>query len=105
MTRAEKRKRTAKSKPEFPALRDFFSGYLHQDFQDEYGSAADAAKAFCADASDEEIATVRKEWKTWRSHLGNAPIERAASSLRSLGAAWQPQAREDLDSVETALKG
>ena len=30
----------------YPALREFLPAYLHQDFMQEYGSAAEAAKAF-----------------------------------------------------------
>jgi len=39
MTSDRKKRRAAKRTPEFPALREFFAGYLHQDFRDEYGSA------------------------------------------------------------------
>ena len=36
---------------EFSALQDFFSGYLHEDFSEEYGSASEALEAFLSDAS------------------------------------------------------
>ena len=89
---------------EFPALREFVSGYLHQDFADEYGSAAEAAKAFCQDASEHEIVAVRKEWNVWRESLKPLPLEEIAMALRKLGAAWRPETTQDLDSVELALK-
>ena len=44
MTSDRKKRRAAKRTPEFPALREFFSGYLHQDFRDEYGSAVAAIR-------------------------------------------------------------
>jgi hypothetical protein len=103
MTASKRKKAAAKATPEFPALRDLFSGYLHQDFQDEYGSAAKAAKAFCGDASEEEIAAVHAEWRTWRSQLGNAPATNIATSLRAMGAAWQPEGVDDLDQFGKAL--
>ena len=30
---------------EFPVLKEFFSGYLHEDFSDEYGSAAERSQS------------------------------------------------------------
>jgi hypothetical protein len=103
MTASKKKQRTGKSAADFPALRGFFEGYLHQDFRDEYGSAAGAVQAFREDASDAELAAMRKEWKAWRTRLGKATAEEIAQSARKLGAAWQPQVAEDLDHVETVL--
>jgi hypothetical protein len=103
MTSGKKKRGAGKSTADFPALREFFSGYWHQDFQDEYGSAAGAAKAFRNDASETEIEAVRGEWKTWRAGLGKASTDEIAEAARKLGAAWQPQTLEDLDRVETAL--
>ena len=103
MTASKKKQRGAKTTADFPALRAFFEGYLHQDFRDEYGSAAGAVQAFREDASDSELAAVRKEWKKWRAGLANASIDGIGQAVRKLGAAWQPQVAEALDHVETAL--
>jgi hypothetical protein len=103
MTSGKKKRGAGKSAADFPALREFFSGYLHQDFQDEYGSAAGAVKAFRNDASETEIEVVRREWKAWRAGPGKASTDEIAEAARKLGAAWQPQTLEDLDHVETAL--
>ena len=103
MTAGKKKQRTGKSAADFPALRGFFEGYLHQDFRDEYDSAAGAVQAFREDASDSELAAVRKEWKKWRAGLSSAAMDEIAQATRKLGAAWQPQVAEDLDHVETAL--
>ena len=103
MTSGKKKRAASKSAADFPALREFFPGYLHQDFLDEYGSAAGAAKAFRNDASETEIEAVRHEWKAWRAGLGKASPDEIAEAARELGAAWQPQTLEDLDHVETAL--
>ena len=43
----------------YPALREFLPAYLHQDFMQEYGSAAEAAKAFLEDASGDESQDVK----------------------------------------------
>ena len=104
MTSGKKKPGAGKSAADFPALREFFSGYLHQDFQDEYGSAAGAAKAFRNDASESEIIAVRRECQAWRAGLGKASPHEIAEAARELGAAWRPQTLEELDDVETALK-
>jgi hypothetical protein len=98
-----KKRQSGKGVPEFPALREFFSGYLHQDFRDEYGSAAAAVEAFRRDASGTEIEAVRHEWKAWREKLGKTPVSEIAQAARKFGASWQPQGEDDLDAVETAL--
>jgi hypothetical protein len=103
MTSGKKKRGARKSAADFPALREFFSGYLHQDFQEEYGSAAGAAKAFRNDASDSEIEAVRREWKAWRAGLDQASADEIAQAARKLGAAWQPEVFEDLERVATAL--
>ena len=104
MTRGKKKLRAGKNTAaEFPALRAFFEGYLHQDFRDEYGSAVGAAQAFREDASDLELVAVRKEWKKWRAGLAKASPDEIGQAARKLGAAWQPQVAKDLDYVEMAL--
>jgi hypothetical protein len=68
-------------------LRDFMRGYLNQDFADEYGTAEDAAKAFCEDAGDEEIREVAAQWKVFVDSVAGADVEmineRLATDLRS----------------------
>lgn len=46
----------------FPALRSFLRGYLHEDMVDEYGSAEEAAETFCEDADTDERLAVAREW-------------------------------------------
>ena len=89
----------------FDALREFFSAYLHEDFRDEYGSAAAAARAFRGDASEEEIAAAGAEWKRWRGELEESSLEEIHRAVRELGAAWRPESVEDLDRVGEVLKG
>jgi len=103
MTSERKKRRAAKITAEFPALRGFFSGYLHQDFRDEYGSAVGAAQAFRKDASDSEVKAVRREWNAWRTALDQASSEEIAKAMRQLGSAWRPESTADLDQVGGAL--
>lgn len=104
MTSRKRNRRITKHAADFPALREFFSAYLHQDFRDEYGSASAAAHAFRKDANNSELAAVRKQWKAWRSSLAGASAETIAQAARKLGAGWRPQGDGDLDDVQMALK-
>src|SRR5215471_4940991 len=92
-----------KPAPDLPALRYFFSSYLHQDFRDEYDSPSAAAAAFCSEASPEEIAVVRSEWIVWRKKLAGASASEVAAAIRKLGGVWAPQAESELAALEQAL--
>ena len=88
---------------EFPCLREFFSGYLHEDFTDEYGSPAGAARAFFGDASLEEAATAREEWQKLHQLLGGRALPEVHAALHRLGAAWQPVDVEELATMDAAF--
>lgn len=105
MTRGRKQKTPEFDPAEFPGLREFFSGYLHEDFMDEYGSAAGAAKAFCADASSGEAAQAREEWARLRKFLVGLPISELQAGLHRLGGAWQPVDAEEFRTVDAVLVG
>lgn len=82
---------------DYPALRDFLPAYLHEDFAEEYSSAADAVKGFLADASGDEILQVKEEWSAFRSALRNRPLQEIQAALTKLGSAWLP---ENLDQLK-----
>ena len=105
MSSERKDEAPAKQEPAFMGLRDFFSGYLHQDFRDEYGSAVAAALAFCKDARPDELTAVRKEWNVWRTRLDTAAPDAAATAIRKLGGAWQPHNLAELDDLGRVLNG
>src|SRR5258708_11936576 len=77
----------------FPGLRQFLRGYLHEDWQEEHDSPAEAARQFCDDASSEERQEVAREWEELRQRTKNLSVP-AGSGLLSyqLGAAWLPAA-------------
>lgn len=64
-----------RSAADFPALRSFLRGYFHQDMKDEYGSAEEATREFCADASTEELAAVAGEWARFLDRVRGQPVE------------------------------
>jgi len=102
MSGGEKRSEGKKA-PEFPALREFFSGYLHEDFHDEYGSALGALKAFQKEASEAEIAAVRKEWADWQGGLSSSSPQEIANSIRQLGGVWRPRDASELKQLGKEL--
>ena len=88
----------------YPGLREFFSGYLHEDFIDEYGSAAGAARAFCGDASGEEATQAGAEWTKLRSVLKGKPISEVQQALQKLGGSWKPEEAEELSGLDRVFK-
>jgi len=105
MTPPKKEKTAGFDPAQFPALKEFFSGYLHEDFTDEYGSAASAARAFRGDASPEESAQARQEWAKLRKILTGRSIPEVQTSLQKLGGAWRPQDLEEFHSLDAVFTG
>lgn len=105
MTRGKHEKAPAFDASEFPGLKEFFSGYLHEDFLDEYGSPAGAARAFCGDASGEEAAQAREEWGRLRKVLAGRSLSDVHAAFHKLGGAWQPVDLEELQPVDAIFVG
>jgi hypothetical protein len=63
------------SAADYPALRSFLRGYFHQDMKDEYGSAEEAVREFCADAAPDERAAVAREWTRFVDQTQGRPLE------------------------------
>jgi len=87
----------------FPALQEFLPAYLHEDFGEEHGSAAQAIAALLADASDDQIRSVKEEWKMLRQQFAGHPLLSLQRALGALGAAWQPQSDQELQAVDEIL--
>jgi hypothetical protein len=88
---------------EFPALQEFLSAYLHQDFGEEYDSAAGAVNAFLAEASGDQIQDVQEEWLRLRGTLAGQTFGEIQNAIRRLGAAWQPSNEQEWKSVDEIL--
>jgi CdiI immunity protein len=83
------------SAAEFPALRTFLRGYLHQDMKDEYGSVAEAARRFSADASLQERAAVAAEWSNFLNQTGGQPLHAINAILTGpLGSSYSLTAQD-----------
>ena len=82
---------------QFPSLRAFVRGYLHEDFVQVHGSSLAAAAAFCADASPEERERLDREIAGLVDAIedGSARVLRRFLTER-LGSRWAPRSTEDL---------
>ena len=89
---------------DYPALADFFPAYLHQDFGEEYSSAAGAAKGFVEDASGDEILQVKEEWNAFRNAMKGTSLQETQTALGKLGSAWQPQDETELKELDSVFR-
>jgi len=89
---------------DFPALRSFLRGYFHQDMKDEYGSAEEAVREFCSDASGDERAAVAEEWSRFVEKTKDQPLEEVNRILTGpLGSSYV-MTDEDLQRMSSVLK-
>ena len=79
---------------DFPELQRVFSGYLHEDFIAEYGSAAGALRAFAEDASAAERQRFRKEVQRFLDVTAPLDFAKLRVLLERLGSRWTPPSRE-----------
>jgi CdiI immunity protein len=103
MTHEDKEKKPHFEPENFSALQDLLGGYLHEDFAEEYGSAAEAVQTFLLDASGDEIQNVKEEWMRFRAALNDRPFVETLAALRGLGAAWQPETPAEMNELDEIL--
>jgi hypothetical protein len=88
----------------YPALMEFLPAYLHEDFGEEYGSAARAFAAMVSDANGDQIRNVKEEWTALRQVFLGKPLPDMQSALAQLGAAWRPQSEQELQVADEILR-
>lgn len=81
---------------DFPELRRVFSGYLHEDFLEEYESPAAALGAFLEDANAAERQRFRKEARRLLDISADVDFTAVLAVLARLGCRWTPPSREAL---------
>jgi hypothetical protein len=94
---------SAFSPADFPALREFLRGYLHQDWQDEHGSVEAAIRQFRQDTDDEQQQKVAEQWQLFRRQTRDLRLEEIRDLLQSLGSAWYPASNDELEIVTRVL--
>ena len=89
---------------QYPAMHNFLRGYFHQEMKDEYGSPADAARAFCQDASIAERSALSAEWARFTQQTAGLPLEQVNQLLTGpLGSSYAI-AEGDMEKISTILK-
>ena len=83
----------------FLELRRVFEGYLHEDFAEEYGSAAAAIRAFHADASAAETRAFRDEARRFLAATRAVDFADVQRLVTRVGSRWVPGSREELEDV------
>jgi hypothetical protein len=87
---------------DFPALRQFFEGYLHEDFMQEYGSPVAALRAFIGDANGTERRRLAADAKRLLVTVEAESLADMRARLTSLGARWSPRSRASVITLLTA---
>jgi hypothetical protein len=87
---------------DYPELRRFFEGYMHEDFVHEHGTPEGALRAYEADASEPERRRLRSEATKMLAAVEAGTLADARSLLASLGARWTPRSLAALKKWLTA---
>ena len=88
---------------EFPELQRVFSGYLHQDFLEEYDDAGAALRAFLDDANTAENRRFRSEARRLLERVHVLDLRELRALMISLGSCWVPPSRKALIALITDL--
>jgi hypothetical protein len=91
--------------PDYRQLRQFFEGYLHEDFVQEHRSPAGALRAFEADASAAELRRFRAEAKRLLARVDSYELDEVRELLARLGSAWAPRSRAAVAKLLAAAAG
>ncbi len=89
----------------YPLLYQFFRGYLHQDFPDEYGSVTAALRQYRKDAGEHEFARFAIEWDALLTETAEfSPAELDRIFTEELGGSWHVGSRRELAAFSEAVK-
>ncbi len=89
--------------PGFPALERVFSGYLHEDYAAEHGSAEAALRAFHEDASPAEWRRFQREAKRLAALASERDFDDICTLVHRLGSRWTPPSRDALVALLTGI--
>ncbi len=88
----------------FPHLESFFSDYLHEDFQVEYGSPEGALRAWRLNASAKESQQFDREAERLMDAASKIPFEKIAAFVRrDLRSSWRPSDKARLQKLFSAV--
>jgi hypothetical protein len=79
-------------------------GYFHQDYRYIYVTPVGAARAFAADASEEEVRAAHAELEAFITWAATTKRARWQQALADLGGTWMPSTLEPLRTVLRGLE-
>jgi hypothetical protein len=88
--------RKALTASDFPELQRAFSGYLHEDFLEEYETPAAALRAFQDDADEAEGERFRVEARRFLDRTSDLDFKQVRALIADLGCRWTPASRKAL---------
>ena len=88
----------------FPALTQFLSGYLHEDFVLDHKTPDGARDAFLKDANARERAAVAHEFERFLATAQTLSWTDVRKGFTSLGGAWTPKSRAALNDFARAFQ-
>jgi len=84
---------------DFPELERVFSGYLHEDFLEEYGTPEAALRAFLEDADSAERRRFQTEARRFLDQIHALDADEASALIARLGCRWTPPSRNALTTL------
>lgn len=103
-----KKKAATKKSPtltpaDVPMLVNVLRGYLHEDYEAEYGSAVSAVRAFVDDASKDEVKALQADLaRLLKDAEGLTPLK-LRRLVSSLGGAWAPAKAAEVEALLAAI--
>ena len=81
---------------DFPELQRVFTGYLHEDFLEAYGTPAEALRVFQEDAGDAERERFRHDARRFLDRIAPLDFKDVRALVARLGCRWMPPSRQAL---------
>ncbi len=101
--RAELRDRV--NPDDLPSLAGFLGGYLHEDWQLEFGSAAEAVYAFIGEADLDDVEELAGDWAVLVAATRDLDLERTNSLLRErFRSGWSLTSKNEIEAVAAELE-
>jgi CdiI immunity protein len=86
---------------DFSEMQRVFTGYLHEDFLDEYGTPLAALRAFHDDANASERRRFSAETRRFLEWTATLDFNELRAVIARLGCRWSPRSRKALVSLLT----
>ena len=90
---------------DLPSLAAFVGGYLHEDWQLEFGSAAEAAYAFIGEADLDDVEELAADWAMLVEGTRDLDLEALNRLLRErFRSGWYVTSKSEIEAVQQELE-